>query len=84
VNVYNKIKEMSIEELAGFMRNRFDSEMGSRSAGIGCSECTNYQTHHYPDDCIDEKCIWLNAENDYEKWLELESDVEQIEFSKED
>jgi len=80
MNVYEKIMNMSIGELAEFMRVRFDSEMGSRVVGIGCSECINYQTHHYPSDC--QECVWLDVENDYVKWLEMDSDVELSEVSE--
>jgi len=80
MNIFNKIKQMNIDELAEFLRIRFDEEGGSRCAGIGCSNCIDYKTHHYPDDCGN--CIWLPVENDYKKWLELDVEIELAEFKE--
>lgn len=50
MNNYEKIKAMSIEELASFLDSLQDDERDDHIS-IGCNRCCNYNTHHYPDDC---------------------------------
>jgi len=71
MKIYDKIKQMSKLELTNFLKLIFDDKQGSIAPiGIGCSGCIDYQTHHYPDDCIEDECKWVNIGCDYEKWLD--------------
>lgn len=63
-----KIKAMSNEELADFLKRIQDSEREDWTP-IGCYNCAYYKTHHQPQDCFKEKCEfrygvlgWLNSE----------------------
>lgn len=66
---YEKIKNMTIEEMAKFLQKNFDQNEES----FGCYSCIDYQTHHYPKDC--QACYWLTIGGSIEKWLQSESEV---------
>ena len=63
MNNYEKIKQMTVEQMAKFLKKHFD-EYGEH---FGCYSCTNYETHHYPDDCG--KCEYLKCGGNIKKWL---------------
>jgi hypothetical protein len=62
---FEKIKAMSITELAEFLDKSANQEREDWEP-IGCYCCADYQTHHYPKDCGE--CEWLKG---IEAWLSL-------------
>lgn len=67
---YEKIKAMSIEEMAKYFQTVFDPNKDN----FGCLTCTDYGTHHYPNDCIGSECRWLTIGGDIKKWLQQEAE----------
>lgn len=66
---FEKIKNMTIEELAEFLRNCISDD---ETHNIGCYQCINYGTHHWRDgECKD--CEYFNVGLDVKKWLGLEA-----------
>lgn len=62
----DKIRKMTDEELADWIDRQYNEERDDWDT-IGCYSCTNYKTHHYPDDCGDCKykdgiLAWLKKE----------------------
>lgn len=71
---YERIKAMSVEEMAEFLQKTFDEN----KENFGCYGCMHYETHHYPDDCKTREngkpCYWLSIEGNIKKWLKSEAD----------
>ena len=72
---YEKIKAMSVAELAAFLHNILDDDA---SCEVACYGCINYGTHHadpnnkgtYLYECEDCSCEGIGL--DLVKWLESE------------
>lgn len=65
---YEKIKNMTVEEMAEIFKKAFDDNIEQ----FGCGSCINYNTHHYPNDCED--CYWLPIGTSVKQWLESEAE----------
>lgn len=65
MNNYERIKQMTIDEMAEFLRKNFDEY----EEHFGCADCTSYETHHYPSECEEEQCYWLKIGCSIKKWL---------------
>lgn len=65
---YERIKNMTVEEMAEFLKENFDEYEET----FGCYSCIDYKTHHYPDDCGD--CEYLKCGGDIKIWLQTESE----------
>jgi len=68
VKIYQKIQTMNITEMADYFQEIFDINKEL----FGCGSCINYNTHHYPEDCIKDNCEWLNVGTSIEAWLKSE------------
>lgn len=55
---YEYIKSMSIDEMAEWIERQYNQEKEDWEP-LGCYNCSNYGTHHYPKDCGD--CEWLGG-----------------------
>ena len=66
---FDKIKSMSIDELAKLLGDLNDAD-GNSLNKIGCTNCCYYETHHAPEDCINDRCSFMNVGTDAKKWLE--------------
>jgi hypothetical protein len=53
-----RIREMNNEELAEWLDSLFNQERDDWNP-IGCFNCCNYGTHHYPKNCGD--CEWKDG-----------------------
>lgn len=51
----DKIRAMKNEELAEWIDKQHNQERQDWES-LGCYDCINYGTHHYPNDCGD--CEW--------------------------
>lgn len=71
MNNYDRIKNMSIEEMAGYFQKLFDPHKDR----FGCLSCLDYGTHHYLEDCGD--CCWLTIGGNILKYLEQEANNEK-------
>jgi hypothetical protein len=63
---YEKIKSMSLEEMAEWIDRQYDQEREDWFS-LGCYNCINYGTHHCPKDCGE--CEWLGG---IKQWLQQE------------
>ena len=68
MNNSEKIRNMSDEELAEWLDQICNREREGFE-GIGCYDCINYRTHHYPKDCGG--CEWRFG---ILEWLKSESE----------
>ena len=66
MQVYEKIKTMSLSELENYFQQIFDPNKET----FGCGSCIDYGTHHCPKDCIRTNCEWLAIGTSIRKWLE--------------
>lgn len=63
----DKIRSMTNEELAKWIDKQHNQDRDDWDGGLGCYNCIDYKTHHYPSDCGD--CEWKNG---ILKWLKQE------------
>ena len=70
---YEKIKKMTIDEMAKFLE-RINDAHGKSVNKIACTNCIYYDTLHMPKDCIREGCEYVDIGIDIKKWLESSLD----------
>lgn len=56
----DRIRNMTDEELFEWLDIQLNQEREDWQP-IGCYSCIDYGTHHYPKDCIRNKCEWVNG-----------------------
>ena len=66
---YERIKNMSIEEMAEFLKTCVSDDL---IHGIGCYQCIDYGTHHYTDGDCEATCSYFPIGLNVKKWLESE------------
>lgn len=71
MNNFEKIKNMTLDEMAEFFKEQFDEY----EEHFGCYSCINYGTHHHnPQECGD--CEYYNCGGNIKQWLQQESEEE--------
>ena len=69
MNNFEKIKNMTLDEMAEFLQKQFDEF----EEHFGCYSCINYNTHHYNEkECKD--CEYWECGGSIKQWLQQESE----------
>lgn len=69
MNNFEKIKSMTLDEMAEFLIVQFDQF----EEHFGCYSCINYGTHHHnPQECGD--CEYYTCGGNIKQWLQQESE----------
>lgn len=66
---YERIKNMSVEEMAEFLKTCVSDDL---THGIGCYQCIDYGTHHYTEGDCEANCSIFSIGLDVKKYLESE------------